>query len=450
MTTPTVWSNRRRIRRRCYMALLAIDAGALAAGFSFANLLRFGDIADPQGLGLFAITFALYLMCAGRAYHADILCEWIRAIPSALMGLTISALIIVLTAFCLHSSTDISRIVFVAGIVTSTILLVLGRAALGHTARALLGGSAITEVLFVDGDEGGVRYPETVRRLDGGPIGRKLAGNNPEALDELARTLDGVDRVVVTCPPERRGTWAMMLKGCNIRAEIVIPELDRIGVLGSSHFHGISTMLISTGPLRTRDQIVKRGLDLAIVIPMILLFLPLLTLIPLLIRLDSPGPVLFVQKRIGLNNRLFSVYKFRSMYTDRCDANGNTSAGRTDNRITRVGRFIRATSVDELPQLLNILGGSMSFVGPRPHALGSLAGQQLFWEVDARYWHRHVCKPGLTGLAQVRGFRGATHRREDLINRLQADLEYVNGWSIWRDLWILLTTVRVVVHPNAY
>ena len=118
--------------------------------------------------------------------------------------------------------------------------------------------------------------------------------------------------------------------------------------------------------------------------------------------------------------------------------------------MTRIGRFIRATSIDELPQLFNILRGDMSFVGPRPHAIGSLAGDQLFWEVDQRYHHRHVCKPGLTGLAQVRGFRGATHRREDLINRLRADLEYVNGWSLMRDIMILFATLKVVVHRNAF
>ncbi|MGJ3628242.1 sugar transferase [Sphingomonas sp. MMS24-JH45] len=116
----------------------------------------------------------------------------------------------------------------------------------------------------------------------------------------------------------------------------------------------------------------------------------------------------------------------------------------------RVGRIIRATSVDELPQLLNVLLGSMSIVGPRPHALGSLAGQQLFWEVDERYWHRHVLKPGITGLAQVRGFRGATHLRSDLTQRLHADLEYVVDWSVLRDLAILISTFRVLVHRNAF
>jgi lipopolysaccharide/colanic/teichoic acid biosynthesis glycosyltransferase len=103
-----------------------------------------------------------------------------------------------------------------------------------------------------------------------------------------------------------------------------------------------------------------------------------------------------------------------------------------------------------LPQLFNVLRGEMSLVGPRPHALGSLAGNALFWEVDERYWHRHALKPGLTGLAQIRGFRGATPDKKDLADRLNADLEYLAGWTIWRDVSILAGTLRVIVHPNAY
>jgi lipopolysaccharide/colanic/teichoic acid biosynthesis glycosyltransferase len=132
------------------------------------------------------------------------------------------------------------------------------------------------------------------------------------------------------------------------------------------------------------------------------------------------------------------------------DTYGNVSTRRNDPRVTRVGGFLRRTSIDELPQLFNVLLGSMSIVGPRPHALGSLAGEQLFWHIDERYWHRHVLKPGITGLAQVKGLRGATHTREDLTSRLQADLQYISGWSLWRDISIVARTVRVLVHPQAY
>jgi lipopolysaccharide/colanic/teichoic acid biosynthesis glycosyltransferase len=168
------------------------------------------------------------------------------------------------------------------------------------------------------------------------------------------------------------------------------------------------------------------------------------------IKLDSKGPVFFLQPRVGRGNRIFLTYKFRSMRADMADAAGNKSTSRDDDRVTRVGHFIRKTSIDELPQLFNVLRGEMSLVGPRPHALGSLAGNELFWEVDERYWHRHASKPGLTGLAQIRGYRGETREREDLANRLHADLEYLHGSTIWRDISILITTLRVIVHRNAY
>jgi lipopolysaccharide/colanic/teichoic acid biosynthesis glycosyltransferase len=147
---------------------------------------------------------------------------------------------------------------------------------------------------------------------------------------------------------------------------------------------------------------------------------------------------------------LFNLLKFRSMRVAESDSAGAHSTQREDARVTRVGRFIRATSLDELPQLLNVLHGDMSLVGPRPHALGSLAGIELFWDVDRRYWHRHTLKPGITGLAQVRGHRGATLQREDLILRLQSDFEYSERWSLWRDIAILFATVKVIVHRNAF
>ncbi|RYF09251.1 MAG: sugar transferase, partial [Oxalobacteraceae bacterium] len=215
-------------------------------------------------------------------------------------------------------------------------------------------------------------------------------------------------------------------------------------------FNGRSTLVVAAGPLSARNRMIKRAFDLVVAVPALVFALPLLILVAAAIKADSSGPVFFKQKRVGRGNALFEVFKFRSMRVDASDAVGSVSATRSDDRVTRVGRIIRATSVDELPQLLNVLFGSMSIVGPRPHALGSLAGQQLFWEVDERYWHRHTLKPGITGLAQVRGFRGATHDQNDLTQRLQADLEYILGWSILRDFAIFLSTARVIVHRNAF
>jgi lipopolysaccharide/colanic/teichoic acid biosynthesis glycosyltransferase len=147
---------------------------------------------------------------------------------------------------------------------------------------------------------------------------------------------------------------------------------------------------------------------------------------------------------------MFNMLKFRSMRADSIDYAGARSASPQDDRITPLGRFMRRTSLDELPQLLNVLKGEMSIVGPRPHALGSTAEDSLFWQIDRRYYQRHAIKPGITGLAQVRGFRGATDHRHDLTDRLQSDLEYVSGWTVWRDLKIIAGTFLVLAHRRAF
>ena len=199
-----------------------------------------------------------------------------------------------------------------------------------------------------------------------------------------------------------------------------------------------------------RSRAMKRLFDLVVAGSALLVLAPLLAIVALLIVLEDGGPVFFVQRRMGRGNRLFRIFKFRSMAVARLDGDGNHSAQRDDARVTRIGRIMRRTSIDELPQLLNVLIGDMSMVGPRPHAIGSQAGEKLFWEVDQRYWLRHALKPGLTGLAQIRGLRGATDHEADLASRLDADLEYLNGWSLWRDLRILFATTRVIVHERAY
>jgi lipopolysaccharide/colanic/teichoic acid biosynthesis glycosyltransferase len=241
-----------------------------------------------------------------------------------------------------------------------------------------------------------------------------------------------------------------VLQGANVLAEVTMPELIEFAPKGLGIVGGSPTIVVARGPLGIFDRALKRAFDLAFATAATLLFAPALLLVALAIKLDSRGPVFFLQDRVGRGNATFKVIKFRSMRAAQTDHAGHASTGRKDDRITRVGRIIRASSVDELPQLFNVLIGNMSIVGPRPHALGSRAEGSLFWEIDSRYRYRHAAKPGLTGLAQVRGYRGATNVRSDLTERLGADLEYLNGWSIWRDVKIILLTFRVVFHSNAY
>ncbi|WP_419254470.1 sugar transferase [Caulobacter sp. ErkDOM-YI] len=191
----------------------------------------------------------------------------------------------------------------------------------------------------------------------------------------------------------------------------------------------------------------KRALDILVAGSALLFFAPVLVLVGILIKLESRGPVLFRQARGGLYGEAFTIFKFRSM---RCAENGGrvVQASRDDHRVTKIGRFIRKTSVDELPQLLNVLMGDMSIVGPRPHAL---AHDVEYGAVIARYSLRFRAKPGLTGLAQIRGLRGGTDGVQAMAARVEADIEYVEGWTFGSDVRILLLTLpHLLLAENAY
>jgi lipopolysaccharide/colanic/teichoic acid biosynthesis glycosyltransferase len=170
------------------------------------------------------------------------------------------------------------------------------------------------------------------------------------------------------------------------------------------------------------------------------------------IKLDSRGPVLFRQKRYGFNNELIEVFKFRSMYTDQSDALADKLVTRGDPRVTRVGRFIRKTSIDELPQLLNVVfKGNLSLVGPRPHAVHAKAEDRLYDEAVDGYFARHRVKPGITGWAQIHGWRGETDNQEKIQRRVEHDLFYIENWSVLLDLYILATTPFALLKTeNAY
>lgn len=271
-----------------------------------------------------------------------------------------------------------------------------------------------------------------------------------EDYERLADLLHDIDMVVIFCASERRLLWAHALRGMNVAVEVCAPELSGIAPIALGDVSGQPTLRVMNSPLGIGERIAKRLFDVATAACAIILLSPALVAIAIAIKVDTPGPVLFLQPRIGRQNRVFRIYKFRSMTSERCDIGGKHSTSRDDKRVTRIGRFIRKTSLDELPQLFNVLFGHMSIVGPRPHAISSTAAGKLFWEVDGRYWSRHACKPGITGLAQVNGFRGATEHSEDLINRVSSDLQYLSRWSFIRDIAIILRTCKVLVHHNAY
>jgi len=443
-------TRRRKHRRSIQFTAILGDVAVIAAGYSLGATVRYGDPFDAQALNTIAAFLPAYLLLA-LTQHAFTMATIARArtsAPRASGALLLAIGLVGLVAFFLQGVSGVSRGVVGFGTVLAIGFLATFRTWLALYAHRRLGEVTINEIVIQDEVEADVRPGSIV--LDAARDGISLRLDSPAMLDRLGHCLHSADRVVVVCSHHRRANWVSALKSSNVNAEILTPELEEVGAIGLGQYNGAPTLKVASASLSLPDQVLKRGLDLMLVCLALPVLAPLMLLVALVIKLDSPGPVFFRQPRVGLGNRVFHIYKFRSMRVAQNDATGSRSTSRNDDRITRVGAFIRRTSMDELPQVLNVLTGDMSIVGPRPHPLESKAEDRLFWDIDQRYWHRHAVKPGMTGLAQIRGFRGATEKEADLTNRLQADLEYVSDWSIWRDLGIILATFRVLTHQNAF
>ena len=210
---------------------------------------------------------------------------------------------------------------------------------------------------------------------------------------------------------------------------------------------GMPVIAISETPFMGFNSVLKRGSDIVIGSLILLLAAPLMLAIALAVKLGSPGPVIFRQRRYGLYGEEIYVYKFRSM-TVQEDGASVAQARKDDRRLTRIGGFLRRSSLDELPQFVNVLQGRMSLVGPRPHAV---AHNELYRKLIKGYMLRHKVRPGITGWAQVNGLRGETATLDKMEARIQLDLDYLRNWSLWLDLWIILMTVKVVLtRENAF
>ncbi len=193
-------------------------------------------------------------------------------------------------------------------------------------------------------------------------------------------------------------------------------------------------------PLGDWGPLLKACVDKCVALAAVIVLSPIILSVALAVKLSSKGPIIFKQKRYGFNNELIEVYKFRSMYVAQADADASKLVTKGDARVTKVGRFIRRTSLDELPQLFNVLNGQLSLVGPRPHATKAKAGEKLYEHVVDGYFARHKVKPGITGWAQINGWRGETDTDEKIEKRVEYDLYYIENWSLTFDLYILART----------
>ena len=219
-----------------------------------------------------------------------------------------------------------------------------------------------------------------------------------------------------------------------------------------SYIGDVPTLDVLEAPITDWDQVLKLLFDRIVGGIALVLLSPVMALVALAIKLDSPGPVLFRQKRFGFNNERIDVFKFRSLYHEHADPLASKVVTKNDSRVTRVGKFIRKTSLDELPQLFNVVfKGNLSLVGPRPHAVQGKLQTRLFDEAVDGYFARHRVKPGITGWAQINGWRGEIDSEEKIEKRVEFDLYYIENWSVLFDLYILLRTpIALLKTDNAY
>jgi len=258
-----------------------------------------------------------------------------------------------------------------------------------------------------------------------------------------------IDLILLTLPPSAEARIATLLAQFRV---LPVPVHLTAFSTGFRFDDGTGLTQLLPATFRPERRLAKRVFDLVFATLLLVGLAPVMALAALAVRLDSPGPVFFRQDRHGFNDRVVRVWKFRTMFADQCDPDARKIVTRGDPRVTRVGRVLRRTSLDELPQLFNVLGGSLSLVGPRPHAVDARSSRrERFAAIVEGYSARHRLPPGITGWAQVNGYRGEVCDPESLRRRVEHDLDYIENWSLWRDFVILLRTpASLVTTGRAY
>jgi Undecaprenyl-phosphate glucose phosphotransferase len=270
-------------------------------------------------------------------------------------------------------------------------------------------------------------------------------------IDELLRLvpLQPIDEVIIALPLSAETKFKELFRklealAIDVRLSIE-PLASPFQIRGASYIGDVPLLTVAERPLASSQAFFKMMEDIIVATILLVFFAPLMILITILIKIDSRGPIFFKQERFGLNKEVIKVMKFRTMRVDRADASGAERTVRNDPRVTRVGFILRRSSLDELPQLINVLRGEMSLVGPRPHAVKMKVGGRLYGDVVEQYPHRHRVKPGITGWAQVNGLRGEVDTLEKARARVAYDLYYIEHWSPWLDLKILMKTAGIVL-----
>jgi Undecaprenyl-phosphate glucose phosphotransferase len=453
--------------------LAALIASGLALYLAYvapADGIEYAYAVPVAGAALLAVLFLQF----ARGYSVSALRRGVPELGRVFVAWTLVFAVMAVVAFLAKVGDNYSRVWFAAWYVTGLAIFGVSRLLLSRLVRrwtregrlerraVIVGGGKAAEDLIVAleaqpdndiricgifDDRSGERSPAVV-------AGYQRLGNVSELVD-FARTAR-IDFLIVALPITAENRLLQFLKQLWVLPVDIrlAAHANRLKFRPRSYsFIGTLPFLdIADKPIADWDIVAKFLFDRILGGLILLLALPVMALVAIAIRLDSKGPVLFKQRRFGFNNELIEVFKFRSMYTHMTDANAVRLVTKDDPRVTRVGRFIRKTSLDELPQLFNVvLKGNLSLVGPRPHAIQAKAEDRLYDEVVDGYFARHRVKPGITGWAQICGWRGETDTREKIQQRVDHDLYYIENWSVPFDLYIMMMTpIRLLKSENAY
>ncbi len=408
-----------------------------------------------------------------RLYELRTFSSFVKKTPRVIFGWSIAFAVLVVALFLLKIGAEVSRFWlstwYLAGaavfagerMVLAWLLRSWAKSGRLYQRAVIYGASTVTEELIAqleaDSDQI-VRIAGIFDDRDDDRAPRAISGyprlGGLDNLIAMSRTTR-LDLVMVALPLAAESRLTAVVKRLSVLpADIKMPARAttlRFSPRTYSHVGSVAMIDLYDRPLADWGTISKWLFDKVIGAIALVLLAPVMAAVALAVKFDSRGPVLFRQKRYGFNNELIEVFKFRSMYTNRCDVAAVKLVTKDDPRVTRVGRIIRKTSLDELPQLFNVLLGDLSLVGPRPHAVQAKAGTQLYDEVVDGYFARHKVKPGITGWAQINGWRGETDTEEKIQKRVEHDLYYIENWSVFFDCYILLKTPGSLLKTeNAY
>ena len=455
------------------LAMLADSAGLLAFGsasywFFVYYSFRTADTYDSAIVFNWLVVICLQYFAG--LYHVESVLRPFQVFNRVVISVITSFALMLAAAFSVKVSDDISRLWVVIFFLSSVVSLALTKTLVAKSISLLEGRDLIARSVLIFGDRNYVKamlahIKETKPRFVAvkGVFDAKMVGPDGVVdLEALAIKLDelikasrsqSIDDIIIAMPLCAVDEISGVLDRLRELPTNVYLGADLIGFKkelrpAPEYFAGMPMFEMVGKPLTGWDYLFKLIEDYFLASVIFIVLLPVLAVIALLIKLESPGPVIFKQKRNGFNNKTFDIYKFRSMKVQDSGINKTVQAVRGDSRITKIGAILRKTSLDELPQLFNVLNGTMSLVGPRPHAVDH---NEDYAKTIRGYFGRHRMKPGITGLAQVKGYRGITDTLDKMENRVKYDIIYTDNWSVMLDIKILLKTVVVFLWPkNAY